>query len=140
MTTGTKRQGTIYEQKFIVECLERGLEPHPTVGDYSAHDLLVSNSSGKVYKVQVKGTSCILGSSHRRDKSTPRYRITAGRGAKKTHIDCSKVDCLACYVPDMWFIIPCLKLKGTSIWFYPSVTNSKAYYQQFYDNWDFFLT
>ena len=137
-----KKQGTIYEQQFVVECLLHGLEPHPTIGDYSAHDLLVSNSSGKIYKVQVKGTACLLGDTPGRKKnSTPRYRITAGSGGQKDILDCSKIDCLVCVIPgDIWYIIPCMKLKSAAVWFYPEVVNSKGYYEQFRGNWDFFLT
>lgn len=136
-----KREGTIHETSFIVRCLEQGLEPHPTVGDYLPHDLLVSNSAGIVYKVQVKGTSTIYKDDGRRKGSSPRYRITAGAGGQKAPIDCSKVDCLAATVPGgIWYIIPCLRIKGSAVWFYPTVEDSKAYYEQFKENWDFFLT
>jgi hypothetical protein len=136
-----KKEGTIYETKFIVRCLEYGLEPHPTVGDYLPHDLLVSNSAGSIYKVQVKGTSCRIKDKGRRAGSSPRYRITAAGGGQKAPLDCSKVDVLACSVKgDHWYLIPCLKLKGSAIWLYPDVENSKAYYEQFRENWGFFLT
>lgn len=129
-----KRDGTTYEAKFVVECLERDLEPHHTTGDYLPHDILVSNKAGGIYRVQVKGT----GYAHRRGVTT-RYRISAGAGVKKDSLDCSKVDCLACTVPGgAWYIIPCLKLRGRAVWLYPNP--SKSYYEQFLNNWDFFLT
>jgi hypothetical protein len=127
----------------MVSALERGLEPHPTTGDHLPHDVLVSNTAGTIFKVQVKGTGTARTSradgAHR---NYPRYRITAGSGGKKTALDCSKVDILACYVEpkDMWYIIPCLKLRGKGVWFYPDNPNSKAYYEQFKEAWDFFLT
>jgi hypothetical protein len=138
----TKRDGTTYEAKFVVQCLLKGLEPHQTTGDYLPHDFLVSNHAGHVFRVQVKGTAHFVKSDPSRKKgSTPRFRISAASGGKKYALDCTKVDCLACVVPgDFWYIIPCLKLRGRALWFYPSVVNSKAYYEQFRDNWDFFLT
>jgi hypothetical protein len=130
-----KRDGTTYEAKFVVECLERDLEPHHTTGDYLPHDILVSNKAGRIFRVQVKGTSYCHAPRRR-------YRISAGVGASKDSLDCTKVDCLACTVlGDFWYIIPCLKLRGKkALWFYPDVVDSKAYYEQFRDNWDFFLT
>ena len=132
----TKRAGTIYEQIFIVRALEEGLEPHPTTGAFFPHDILVTTTAGTSFRVQVKGTA--NPKSERR--ATPRFRITAGTLRAKVPLDCSKVDVLAAYVTpvDVWYIIPCLKIKAPSIWFYPGVEGSKAYYEQFRENWDFF--
>ena len=139
----TKRDGTLYEQRFVVRALEHGLEPHPTTGEYLQHDFLLGNAAGTVYKVQIKGTSRPEYSRGAKEsRSTPRYRIIAGRGHNKESLDCSKVDVLAAYVApnDAWYLIPCLKLRSKGVWVYPDVENSRAYYEQFREKWDMFLT
>ena len=141
MTSGTKKQGTIYEQIFIVRALMEGFEPHLTVGDFLPHDIIISNGAGNSFRVQVKGTA----NPKTEERKSPRYRITAGRrdgpSKAKAPLDCSKVDVLAAYIQpvDTWYMIPCLKIKSPSVWFYPtSPGGSKSYYEQFRENWDFF--
>ena len=134
-----KRQGTLYEKKFVVRALEEGLDPHPCPGEYLAHDYLVTNRAGDVFKVQIKGTQ-ITASDERRGPSE-RFRITAGHGANKEVLDCATVDVLAAYIEpyDAWYLIPCLKVRAKSVWFYPGNEKSKAQYEQFRENWDYFL-
>ena len=135
----TKKQGTLYETKFISECIARGLHPHDTVGDYLHHDMLVMNNAGKVYKVQVKGTEspCTQG------RRIPRYRITAKMGSRRATriLDCTKVDILAAYVGphDVWYLIPCLKLKNFAVWLFPDNPVSKAQYEVYKENWECFF-
>ena len=141
MTSETKRAGTIYEQIFIVRALREGFEPHLTIGDFLPHDIMVSNAAGTAFRVQVKGTA----NAKAEQRSNPRYRITAGRarGSKaKVPLDCSKVDVLAAYIEpvDTWYLVPCLKIKSCSVWLYPTTEGgSKGYYEQFRENWDYFL-
>jgi len=127
-----KRQGTIYEAKFAVKALEYGLDPHPCPGEYLAHDFLVTNSAGEVYKTQVKGTAYM---------ETKRYKVLATTGNKvKTPIDCTKVDLLAAYVEpcDSWYIIPCMQLSCKTVWLYPDNPNSIAQYERYQEKWNLF--
>jgi len=136
--------GTLYEMRFIAECLSKGLHPHDTVGDYLQHDLLVMNDAGCVFKVQVKGTNTEIMDNRR---VVPRYRITAKRGSKVNatqglgYIDCTKVDVLAAYVEkrDAWYLIPCLSIENMSVWVYPDNPKSKAKYEKFKDDWSCFF-
>lgn len=132
-----KRQGTIYEAKFVVEALERGLDPHPCPGEYLAHDFLVTNSAGEVYKTQVKGTACEEAAKRR----TKRYKVLATTGNKvKTAIDCTKVDLLVAYVEpsNAWYIIPCMQLSCKTIWLYPDNPKSVAQYEKYKGKWNLF--
>ena len=141
MKLSSKKQGTIYEQIFVVRALQAGLEPHLTVGDYLPHDIVVSNAAGGTFRVQVKGTA----NPKAEQRNNPRYRITAG-GAQgnraKAPLDCSKVDVLGAYIEpeDAWYMIPCLKIKCTAVWLYPTTKGgSKGYYEQFREDWDYFF-
>ena len=140
MISETKRQGTIYEHLFIVRSLQEGFEPHLTVGDFLPHDIIVTNSAGASCRGQVKGTA----NAKVEERQNPRYRITAGvsQGNKgKAPIDCTKVDVLAAYIEpvDAWYMVPCLKIKSPSTWFYPNTKGgSKGYYEQFREDWDYF--
>ena len=141
MISSNKRLGTIYEQRFIVEALERGLEPHLTPGDYLPHDVLVSNAAGSVFKVQVKGTATPI-YDKRRKQGTPRFGVLAAEGQAKNNLDCSKVDVLTIYVENArtWYVIPCLRLTTKKIWVYPLTPDSKGKYEEFKEGWEFFLT
>lgn len=138
----SKRQGTLYEQKFVVKALERGLEPHPCPGEYLPHDYLVTNAAGRVFKTQIKGTSMTCSNRGVEKRRHVRYRITAGVGSHKAHLDCAKIDVLAVFIEpeDTWYVIPCLKITGKGLWFYASNENSKARYEKYKEDWDYFLT
>ena len=122
--------------------MEAGLECHPTTGEHLPHDLLVSNTAGRVFRVQVKGTGTSRTSRSDSSRNYPRYRIIAGSGSHKDRLDCSKVDVLAAYVGplNIWYVIPCLKIRGKGVWMYPDNPKSKAYYERYQEAWDFFLT
>jgi hypothetical protein len=128
-----KRNGTIYEQKFLVEAMEHGLEPHPTIGDYLAHDMLVSNAAGRAFRTQIKGTT-----TRDPNRKMARWQMIAGQGRAKRPLDCSKVDILAAYVDpiDAWYIIPCMRIKSPTLWFSPG---TRGQYEVFMNNWDYFL-
>tara|TARA_R100000005_G_scaffold89885_1_gene60821 strand:- start:619 stop:1056 length:438 start_codon:yes stop_codon:yes gene_type:complete len=144
MEYSTKEAGTLYEQLFIVESLRRGLQPHTPVGDFLPHDLVVYGSNGICYRVQIKGTSTEARHS-KRPNQRGRYRITAAYGSKsKTLIDCNQTDILACYVApwDLWYIIPCEKVRSVCVWLYPDPQIKKrkrtGTYEQYKNNWDIF--
>ena len=133
----SKRAGTLYEAKFIVQALAHDLEPHPCPGEYLPHDFLVINAAGKVMRTQVKGT----GSLEKCHRKTARYKILATTGNKvKTKIDCTKVDILVAHVEprDAWYVIPCMQLSAKTIWLYPDNPDSIAKYEKYRDCWDLF--
>ena len=136
----SKQKGTMYEMLFIAECMKRGLHPHDSPGDYLAHDSLVLNNAGKVFRVQVKGTN----TSDERGSRMPRYRVTAKSSNTPNHhgLDCTKVDVLAAYVgiTETWYIIPCLKVEARrAVWLFPSNPDSKGQFEKYKDNWDYFF-
>ena len=140
MTSETKRLGTVYEHMFIVRALQEGFDPHMSVGDFLPHDIVVTNGAGHAFRVQVKGTA----KAKAEDRQNPRYRITTrvlkGTG-NKAPLDCTKVDVMAAYIEpaDAWYMIPCLKIRSRSTWFYPHTEGgSKGYYEQFREDWDYF--
>lgn len=134
----SKTSGTIWEYKFFSQVLERGYDLFLPAGEDTPVDCLVCNSAGTIYRVQIKGT----GDKSKEGKSPSRYKITASTGtARKTPLDCTKVDLLAAYVApeNTWYLVPCLKIGHTvSTWFYPHVENSKGQYEKYRENWDIF--
>lgn len=136
-----KSKGTAWEYKFFSSILDQELDLFIPAGDNLPMDCVVGNSAGKLFKVQVKGTTRDC-KSHK--LQYPRYKIVAGTGTgSKTPIDCTKVDVLAVYIApmDLWYIVPCLALDGkVGLWFYPGKTDSTGKHEKFRNNWDFFKT
>jgi hypothetical protein len=139
----SKQRGTYYEHCFLLECLERNLHPHPSIGDYLPHDIIVQNEAGRLFRVQIKGTEKLV-TDKRSAVVNPvkgRYRITASYGRNKREpIDCKLVDVLAAYVSDqnIFYNIPCTDLSGRCVWLNPDHTKSKARYEKYKNNWDVF--
>ena len=133
-----KKVGTAWEYEFFARILDLGYDLFIPAGDNLPQDCIVGNSAGKLFKVQIKGTT----RAYPDKRSTPRYKICAGTGAKsKTPIDCTKVDLLAVYIAsrDVWYLIPCLELTETvGCWFYPDNEDSKARFEIYRDNWSYF--
>jgi hypothetical protein len=113
----------------------RGLDVFVPLGDYLPQDCLISNAAGKFYRVQIKGTDC----SRLRSSNTERWRITAQCHGKEP-LDCTKVDVMAAYVlpMDTWYIVPCLEISSRCVWLYPSNEKSKAMYEKYKEDWDYF--
>lgn len=134
-----KFAGTLFEQKFVVECLTHGLHPHPSIGDYLPHDLIVQNTVGRCFRVQVKGTDTLVKNAKHR---TGRYRITAKAGKTKNRIgiDCMRVDVVSAFVAatNTWYNIPCTKLASQVVWLYPEDDTSKGQYEKYRNRWDVF--
>jgi hypothetical protein len=133
-----KKVGTAWEYEFFARILDLGYDLFIPAGDNLPQDCIVGNSAGKLFKVQIKGTT----RAYPDKRNTPRYKICAGSGAKsKTPIDCTKVDLLAVYIAsrDVWYLIPCLELTETvGCWFYPDNEDSKARFEIYRDNWSYF--
>lgn len=130
-----KREGTLWEQLFVHCAMKHGFEVFVPPGDYLPQDVVLMNDAGKMYKVQVKGTSALPREPRNRD----RYRVTAR--SNDHAIDCTKVDVIACYVEpvNVWYLVPCLEVRGkTGLWFYPHNPKSKARLEKFREKWDVF--
>ena len=130
----TKRRGSQYEAAFVTQALKRGLDILEPVGDYMIYDLMVSNSAGRIQRVQVKGTSSQI-------KSKPGYKIVAASGnLKKVPLNPDDVDVLAVYVEpcDVWYLIPVRKLDGgVSVYLNPA-TKVNAKYEVWKEAWNVF--
>jgi hypothetical protein len=132
----SKKFGTLSEQKFIVETMERGLEVLSPVGEHLPIDCVVMNRAGGMVRTQIKATYTKITSN-----GAERYGISAGQGTSKKPIDCAKVDVVACFVDPFskWYLIPCLELcENTRLWFYPHNPESKGKYEKYKDNWGIF--
>lgn len=140
-----KRDGISYEQLFMFECMKRGMDPHPAIGDFLPHDVAVLNQAGRFFRVQVKGT----GTAEKWKKtegSNNRYNICVNRpNRSKASLDCSKVDIWAVYVDPIkeWYLIPCLELSevapNTTLRLYPHTKGgSKASTEKYRGKWDIF--
>ena len=131
-----KAEGTYYEWLFMTECLNRGLHPHDTVGDYLPHDLIVMNDGGKLFKGQVKGTR-----HGRIQGGRQRFEVTIGRGREKYRTDEHMVDIYAFHVykHNQWYIMPFKSVNTATVRFYPeTIGKTKSYTQKYLDNWDCF--
>jgi len=130
----TKRRGSHYEAAFVTQALKRGLDILEPVGDYMIYDLMVSNSAGRIQRVQVKGTSSQI-------KNKPGYKIVAASGnLKKVPLNPDEVDVLAVYVEpcDVWYLIPVRKLDGgISVYLNPA-TKVNAKYEVWKEAWNVF--
>jgi hypothetical protein len=130
-----KMLGTLFEQRFVLECLEQGLHPFNPTEDSLPQDFLVLNQANEVFKVQVKGTRTPVV-----ENNIARYKVTASTGnTVKTMVDCSEVDILVAHVnPDAWYIIPCTEITSVRIWLYPFRESQGGQYEKFRDRWDLF--
>ena len=131
-----KQLGTLFEQRFILKCMEYNLHPFSPIEEGLPQDMLVMNQSNQVFKVQVKGTKTPV----LQKRTAPRYKITAATGsASKLIVNCSRVDLVVAHVdPDIWYIIPCTEVKSVRVWLYPNDKNSSGQYEKFRDRWDLF--
>lgn len=139
-----KRDGISYEALFMHECMKRGLDPHPTIGDFLPHDVAVLNQAGRFFRVQVKGT----GTEDKYKKTggtADRYTINLTRpNRSKASMDCAKVDVWAVYVDPVgeWYLIPCLELvelTSTSLRLYPHTKGgSRAATEKYRGKWEIF--
>jgi hypothetical protein len=128
-----KALGTLFEQRFVLKCLEHGLHPFSPIEEGLPQDMLVMNQFNEVIRVQIKGTQTPV-----KEWKTPRYKITAATGKNvKKIIDCDRIDIMVAHVdPDAWYIIPCTEVKSVRVWLYPYDSNSSGQYERFRDRWD----
>jgi hypothetical protein len=98
------------------------------------YDLMVSNSAGRIQRVQVKGTSSQI-------KNKPGYKVIAASGnLRKVPLNPDEVDVMAAYVEpcDVWYLIPVRKLDGgISVYLNPA-TKVNAKYEVWREAWNVF--
>lgn len=130
-----KALGTLFEQRFILKCMEHGLHPFSPIEEGLPQDLVVMNHSNELFRVQVKGTKTPV-----KQCRSHRFKITAATGSEtKKLIDCERIDILVAHVdPDIWYIIPCKDVKSVRVWLYPHDSTSSGQYESFRDRWDLF--
>jgi len=132
-----KRAGTLYEQMFFCECLDRGLNISVPIGDYCQYDAIVDTGC-KLIKIQVKGTA-----SQRKDRSSSAYSITCGMGhrtSEKNRYKEGAYDILAALVIrggcKYWYIIPKEKIgTNLSLKLFPNPT-SRGKWEPYRHAWD----
>ena len=142
MRSTNKKVGCIYEQAFFVEALRHGLDVFQPVGDYLPVDCLTMNGAGKVFKVQIKGSSKVMVDPKR--DVIGRYKVVTSSGQyAKTPIDCTKVDIVACYcaADNAWYLIPCMEIDSAkTISLAPHNPKSKGKHEKYREAWEIFKT
>lgn len=102
-----KSRGQLAELMFAVEARKRGLQVLTTLNESAVFDLVILNSNGKFFKVQVK-------SALHEDRK--RHTFTLKQGTPKTrrgyHAD--QIDVVACFCFDSndWYLIPITEVAG----------------------------
>ena len=91
----SKRKGAAGEAQFAATALSRGLNVLQPYGDFLSYDLIVENSEGKLFRVQVKTTA------HKQKGKINTYRITAAKGNMrlgKNKLTVADVTCAAVHM------------------------------------------
>ena len=129
-----KRKGAAGEAQFAADALSRGLNVLQPYGDFLSYDLIVENSEGKVFRVQVKTTA------HKQKGKTNTYRVTAARGNKrigKNKLTSRDTDILAVYVVPVktWYHIPVENVTCAAVHMRPT-EKSSAQYEVWKEAWN----
>ena len=129
------RVGAMFESLFASEAMRRGLDVATPSGHHLPFDLIVSNSSGKLFRVQVKGTSCNQGGFYK-------FATRRGSGTKKRVDYRNEIDVLVGIVERpgdrVFYIIPSRALGGQfSLKVRPSL-DSRGKYEQYKGSWEIF--
>jgi len=139
-----KLKGTRYEFLFIATALKHGLHVFIPAGDYLPVDGIVMNNSGRMFRVQVRGTHGVRVQDKKGSRAASVSMKVGGYLASGTPnlLKPTEYDVLAAFIEDrsMWYIIPSAAIGST--WkakFYPHVEKSKGQYEKFQENWDLFL-
>ena len=134
-----KRSGAVYEYKFFAKAMDKGLEVFVPAGDHLPQDCHVVNKDGVIFRVQVKGTGLAVDEGVKR--KIPRFRLSTFTGTKvHSPINCNDVDVVVGYVAplDLFYIIPCQLLNGTTTWVYPNDPKTKSFTEIYREKWDVF--
>lgn len=125
----------MFESLFASEAMRRGLDVATPSGHHLPFDLIVSNSSGKLFRVQVKGTSCDQGGFYK-------FATRRGTGTKKRVDYRNEIDVLVGIVERpgdrVFYIIPSSNLGDQlSLKVRPKPT-SKGKFEKYRGAWELF--
>ena len=135
--TDNKKAGTLYEQIFISEALQKGLDVSVPLGDYLSYDIVVDNGK-KLQRIQVKGTK------HRQSSG---YKVTIGKGNsanQKRVREKDSFDILAILVMENgnhhWYLIPEKSIgEIISLKVFPH-PESRGKYEKYKHGWNLICT
>ena len=133
-----KLVGSIYEHKFVVDAMLRGLYPPPPPADRPCHDFIVMNSFGRSCVSQVKSASVMQ--ARRSTERSKRFKVQTMCHAKQTILADSIVDVLSVYIipMDIWYHIPANEIKSKSINLMPHIIGSKGTWEKYRGAWEVF--
>jgi len=133
-----KLAGSIYEHKFVVDAMLRGLYPHQPPADMPCHDFIVMNALGRCYITQVKSASSMQ--ARKPTESSKRFKIQTMCHAKQTILANSMVDVLSAYIVpmDIWYHIPAKEITSKGINLMPHIIGSKGKWEKYRGAWEVF--
>ena len=131
----TAEKGLIYENLFAFEATRRGLVVARPDGNHLPYDFIISNSSGMMFRVQVKGTSY-------RQSSGFTFTTRKGKSRLKRVDYKNDIDALVGIVERdgdrVFYIIPSKELGSQScVRVFPN-PKSKAKFEKFRSAWSIF--
>lgn len=128
-----KRLGEVSQAAFLLRAEMKGFGLALPWGDSERWDFLVWGKSGRMVRVQVKGT----GRLHRRGYEVQPVRATRRQGKKRyTKKD---IDVLVGHVQplDVWYLIPIEAVgRAKSLRFYPDIESRQPRWEQWREAWD----
>ena len=130
------RVGAMFESLFAWEAMRRGLDVATPTAHHLPFDLIVSNQSGKLFRVQVKGTASI------QDGKFYKFITRRGQGTKKRVDYRNEIDALVGIVERpgdrVFYIIPSIALGDQlSIKVRPSIA-SRGKFEKYREAWEIF--
>ena len=133
-----KLAGSIYEHKFVVDAMLRGLYPHQPPADMPCHDFVVMNSLGQCFITQVKSASSMQ--ARVPTENSKRFKIQTMCHAKQTILADSIVDVLSAYIVpmDTWYHIPAKLITSKCINLMPHIIGSKGKWEKYKGAWEVF--
>ena len=133
-----KLAGSIYEHKFVVDAMLRGLYPHTPPADMPCHDFIVLNNDGRMYVTQVRSTASMQ--TRTAQETSLRFKVGARCHAKQTVLSDSVVDILSVYIIpfDTWYHIPAKNITATCVNLHPHIIGSKGKWEKYKGAWEVF--
>ena len=135
-----KLSGSIYEHKFVVDAMLRGLYPHQPPADMPCHDFIVLNSKGGSVITQVKSSVSPQARSSSEKDGSVRYKVQTMCHAKQTILADTFVNVISAYVIpyDTWYHIPAKEIRAKGINLHPHIIGSKGMWEKYKGAWEVF--
>lgn len=127
---GNKKRGALYEAAFNYYAQRTGAEVFLSQGDHSVVDAVVISEMGKLYRVQIKGTT---------QTKVVGVKITKGKQGKILHEN--EYDVLAVYAQayDAWYLIPSNMVNTRkTLKVFPMFPDSTGQYEVYREHWKIF--